>query len=212
MSALQPLQPSLNLGVIGNCAYSALIDERGGIVWSCLPRFDGDPVFNGLLDPSENAGLWAFELEDFARSEQHYEANTAILRTRLYDSQGQGIEVTDFAPRFFNRGRTFRPLTLIRRIKVLEGSPRIRMLVQPRFDWGRDRPVVTQGSTHIRYVGGSQTLRLNSDAPLSYLLAETFFVVDRPMNFILGPDETLLARVIVGAILNSTVIRMDSGC
>ena len=37
----------------------------------------------------------------------------------------------------------------------------------------------------------SHTLRLNSDAPLSYLLSETFFVVDRPMNFILGPDETL---------------------
>ena len=60
---------------------------------------DGDPVFNALLDPSENGSLWAFELEDFDRSEQAYEPNTAVLRTRLYDRQGQGIEVTDFAPR-----------------------------------------------------------------------------------------------------------------
>ena len=37
--------PSLNLGVIGNCAFTALIDERARIVWCCLPRFDGDPVF-----------------------------------------------------------------------------------------------------------------------------------------------------------------------
>ena len=81
--------PSLNLGMIGNCAYSALVDERGRIVWCCLPRFDGDPVFNALLDPSENGSCWAFELEDFARSEQHYEANTAVLRTRLYDAKGQ---------------------------------------------------------------------------------------------------------------------------
>jgi GH15 family glucan-1,4-alpha-glucosidase len=195
MSAPEPLKPSLNLGVIGNCAFSALIDERGSIVWSCLPRFDGDPVFNALLDPGENGSRWSIELEDFERSEQQYEPNTAILRTRLYDSQGQGIELTDFAPRFFNRGRTFRPLTLIRRIKVLEGSPRMRMQVRPRFNWGRDRPLVTQGSSHIRYVGASQTLRLNSDAPLSYLLAETFFVADRPMNFVLGPDETLLSGI-----------------
>jgi GH15 family glucan-1,4-alpha-glucosidase len=187
--------PSLNLGVIGNCAYSALIDERGRIVWCCLPRFDGDPVFNALLDPSDNGSLWTFELEDFARSEQSYELNTAILKTRLYDSQGQGIEITDLAPRFSNRGRMFRPLTLIRRIKVLAGSPRMRVLLRPRFDWGRQRPAVTQGSTHIRYVGAPLTLRLNTDAPLNYILAETFFVVDRPLNFILGPDETLLSGI-----------------
>ena len=118
---MQAPEPSLKLGVIGNCAYSALIDERARIVWCCLPRFDGDPVFNALLDPSENGSLWAFELEDFARSEQDYEPNTAILRTRLFDTQGQGIEITDFAPRFFSRGRMFRPLTLVRRVKVLSG-------------------------------------------------------------------------------------------
>ena len=186
---------SLNLGVIGNCAYSALIDERARIVWCCLPRFDGDPVFNALLDPGPSGGLWAFELENFARSEQAYEPNTAILRTRLFDTHGQGIEVIDFAPRFLSRGRMFRPLTLVRRVKVLSGSPRIRVLTRPRFDWGRQVPAVTRGSTHLRYVGSSDALRLNTDAPLSYLLAETCFVVDRPMNFILGPDETLLTGI-----------------
>jgi GH15 family glucan-1,4-alpha-glucosidase len=188
-------QATLNLGVIGNCAYSALVDDRARIVWSCLPRFDGDPVFNALLDPSENGSLWAFELEDFARSEHHYEPNTAILHTRMWDSQGQGIEVTDFAPRFWSRGRTFRPLTLIRRVKVLSGTPRMRVQMRPRFDWGRQKPMVTQGSTHIRYVGPAMTLRLNTDAPIHYVMAETFFVVDRPMNFILGPDETLMGGI-----------------
>jgi GH15 family glucan-1,4-alpha-glucosidase len=189
------LTPSLKLGVIGNCAYTALVDERARIVWCCLPRFDGDPVFNALLDPSENGSLWAFELEQFARSEQSYEPNTAIIKTRLFDAKGQGIEITDLAPRFWNRGRTFRPLTLVRRVKVLSGSPRVRVLIRPRFDWGRNAPLVTQGSTHLRYVGPSQTLRLNTDAPLSYLISEAFFVVDRPMDFILGPDETLLTGI-----------------
>ncbi len=192
---LQSPQPSLNLGVIGNCAFSALVNERGGIVWCCLPRFDGDPVFNALLDPSENGSLWSFELENFARSEQEYEPNTAVLRTRLYDEQGQGIEITDLAPRFWNRGRMFRPLSLVRRLKVLSGSPRVRVVMRPRFDWGRIVPQLTQGSTHIRYIGPATTLRLNTDAPVNYVLAETFFVVDRPMNFILGPDETLLSGI-----------------
>ncbi len=187
--------PNLNLGVIGNCAYSALVDERGSIVWCCLPRFDGDPVFNALLDPSEAASVWTFELEDFARSEHQYEPNTAVLHTRLYDRQGQGIEITDFAPRFWNRGRTFRPLTLIRRVRVLGGTPRMRVILRPRFDWGRHKPDVTRGSTHIRFVGNSQTLRVNTDAPIDYILSETFFVVDRPLNFIMGPDETLTGGI-----------------
>ena len=186
-----PTPSTLQVGMIGNCAYSALIDQQARVVWCCLPRFDGDPVFNAILDPSENGSLWAFELEDLERTEQHYEPNTAVLRTRLYDRKGQGIEVTDFAPRFWSRGRMFRPLTLVRRVKVLSGSPRMRVLLRPRFDWGRARPSVTQGSTHIRFVSGNNTLRVNTDAPLSYILSETFFVVDRSMNFIMGPDETL---------------------
>jgi GH15 family glucan-1,4-alpha-glucosidase len=186
---------SLSLGMIGNCAYSGLIDREARLMWCCLPRFDGDPVFNALLDPSENGALWQFELENFERSEQEYEANTAVLRTRLYDRNGQGIEIVDFAPRFWSRGRMFRPMTLVRRVKVLQGSPRMRVLLRPRFEWGQHQPQVTQGSTHIRYVGPAQTLRVNTDAPIAYILSETFFVVDRPMNFVMGPDETLTSGI-----------------
>ena len=182
---------SLDLGVIGNCAFSALVDKMGRIVWCCLPRFDGDPVFNALLDPSDNGSLWAFQLENFSHSEQWYEPNTAVLRTRLYDTQGQGIEITDLAPRFQSRGRFFRPLQLVRRIHPLSGAPRMRVILRPKFDWGREVPLETRGSNHIRFVGGDQTLRLNTDAPISYIAGETAFVVNRPYSFILGPDETL---------------------
>jgi GH15 family glucan-1,4-alpha-glucosidase len=186
---------SLQVGMIGNCAYSAMVDQQSRIVWCCLPRFDGDPVFNAILDPSENGSMWAFELEDYDRSEQAYEPNTAVLRTRMYDRKGQGIEVTDLAPRFWSRGRMFRPMTLIRRVRVLSGSPRMRVLLRPLFDWGRAKPAVTQGSSHIRYVAGNMTIRVNTDAPIAYVLSETYFAVDRPMNFIMGPDETLATGI-----------------
>ena len=194
-AATPPATPSLNLGVIGNCAYSALIDERGRIVWCCLPRFDGDPVFNALLDPSTNGSVWAFEIEDFARSEQEYKPNTAILHTRLYDQQGQGIEITDFAPRFTSRDRMFRPLTLIRRIKVLSGTPRIRVVMRPRFDWGRQAPTVTQGSHNVRYTGAAQTVRLTTDAPILHLLEGRAFRLEQSLHFFLGPDESFAGNL-----------------
>ena len=39
----------MNYGVIGNCQVAALIDEQARMVWACLPRPDGDPVFSALL-------------------------------------------------------------------------------------------------------------------------------------------------------------------
>ncbi|HBD37943.1 MAG TPA: glucoamylase, partial [Cupriavidus sp.] len=128
--------PSLSLGMIGNCAFSALVDGRGRIVWCCLPRYDADPVFNALLDSSENGGHFSIEVEDLAKSTQWYEPNTAILRTRLYDKHGHCLEITDFCPRFFRLGRYFRPLTLVRRIRPVRGAPRVRVTVAPRFNWG----------------------------------------------------------------------------
>ncbi|MDK3024026.1 glycoside hydrolase family 15 protein [Cupriavidus taiwanensis] len=183
--------PSLSLGMIGNCAISALVDCRGRIVWSCLPRFDGDPVFNALLDPSENAGHFSIEIEDFHSSRQWYEPNTAVLRTRLTDTHGNCLEITDFAPRFFRLGRYFRPTTLIRRIRPVRGAPRVRVVVAPRFEWGRKAPQTTRGSSHVRYIGDDMTLRMTTDAPMAYVLSHTPFLVTRGYNFILGPDETL---------------------
>ncbi|MEB0163879.1 glycoside hydrolase family 15 protein, partial [Glaciimonas sp. CA11.2] len=182
---------TLACGVVGNCALSALVDEMGRMVWCCLPRFDGDPVFNALLDESENGSLWSIEIENFARSEQFYEPNTAVLHTRLFDTDGRGIEITDVAPRFMSRDRMYRPLMLVRRVRPLDSAVRIRVRLRPRFDWGRQIPTVTQGSHHIRYVGAATTLRLNTDTSLSYILTESFFVLDQTANFLLGPDETL---------------------
>ncbi|MEP7281496.1 MAG: glycoside hydrolase family 15 protein [Rubrivivax sp.] len=183
---------SLALGVIGNCAASALIDQRGTIVWSCWPRVDGDPVFHALLGVAsdEGDGAFAIELEGWVRTEQAYVENTAVLRTRLWDAQGQGIEITDFAPRFLARGRMYRPLMLVRRLRLLAGAPRVRVRVRPRFDWGRVAPRLTQGSHHVRYVGPDQVLRLTTSIPLAYVLQERTFVLTETASLVLGPDES----------------------
>ncbi|WAC73297.1 glycoside hydrolase family 15 protein [Roseateles sp. SL47] len=185
---------SLKLGLVGNCAVSALIDDQARVVWACAPRFDGDPMFHALIDSPEGVvpdGTFQIMLEDFSHSEQAYDHGTAVLRTRLYDTHGNAIEVTDFMPRFFLHDRPFRPMMLVRRIRPLEGRPQIRVVLRPVVDWGAARPVRTRGSNHIRFVGPRFVVRLTSNAPLTYILDETQFSLDMPMSFIFGPDETL---------------------
>ncbi len=183
---------SLDLGVIGNCSYGALIDRNARLVWCCLPRFDGDPVFCALVDGGgvTEGGYFDIQVENFSHAHQEYLGNTAILRTTLYDREGSGVVITDFAPRFVTRGRIFRPLSLVRRLRPI-GEPRIRIRLRPRFNWGEVHPGLTRGSNHVRYVGPDYTLRLTTNAPVTYLLAETLFVLEDPVDLILGPDEPL---------------------
>jgi len=188
---------SLDLALIGNCTYGALLDARASIVWCCLPRFDSDPVFSCLLDDEgeRRCGVYEVELQDFVRSEQHYRRNSAVVVTRLYDSNDGVVEVTDFAPRFKHFGRSFRPATLVRHLRPLSGKPRIRLRVRPTYDYGRGRPEITRGSNHLRYVMPHLTLRLTTDAPITYVVDEVPFILDQPLSLVLGPDESLTAPV-----------------
>ena len=183
---------TLDLAVIGNCSYSALIDRQGRIVWSCLPRFDGDPVFCSLMNgDDEEFGFFDFEIQDLARTEQHYLHNSAVLVTTLFDRHGAAVEITDFAPRFKQLGRVYRPIMVVRQIRPVIGSPRISVRLRPAADYGARRPEITHGSNHVRYVMPTITLRLTTDVPISYVLDEVPFVLDEACTLILGPDETL---------------------
>ena len=182
---------NLDLALIGNCTIGALVDARANITWGCFPRFDGDPVFCSLLRETDDYGYFAIELADCERTEQNYLENTAILLTRLYDRHGGAIEITDFAPRFGQYGRMFRPMMLVRRIKRLAGSPRITLRLRPACDDGAGRPEVTWGSNHIRYVAPTITLRLTTDASLTALLQETPFFLEDTVTLLLGADETV---------------------
>lgn len=189
-----PAASTLDLGLIGNCAVSALVDPQGRIVWACMPRFDGDPVFCALLQPGHGpaaGGVLSVEMEGLVRTEQQYEPGTAVLRTRLFDGAGQCVEITDFAPRFMGRDRIFRPSQLVRRVRPVQGHARVRFIVRPRSDWGAHVPAVTRGSNHLRFVSSGSTQRLTTNAPLTYLAAETWFSLHSPVSLLFGPDETL---------------------
>ena len=106
----------LDLAVVGNCQIAALIDNKGSIVWGCFPRFDGDPAFCSLLAGKKepDAGFFDVQLSGFTRAEQRYVPNTAIVNTLLHDDNGGTVKIIDFAPRFKQHGRFFRPMVLVR--------------------------------------------------------------------------------------------------
>lgn len=182
----------LNLAVIGNCSIGALIDGAGRIVWCCVPQFDGDPVFCSLLNDNGDGdkGFWQIELDGYTRSEQRYRRNSAIVVTTLWDDHDGVVEITDFAPRFKQYGRVFRPMMMVRQVRPISGSPRIRIRTRPTYAYGGHQPEKTRGSNHIRFVTPDFTLRLTTDAPVSYALEEVPFILDKPLTMILGPDES----------------------
>ena len=183
-------RPNLDLAPIGNCAISSLIDRQGRHVWSCAPRVDGDPVFSALMDGDDpQHGFWSIELEGQKHVEQAYVRNTPVLRTVLTAEDGAALEIIDFAPRHAKHSRTYRPIALARIIRPLHGVPRITIRMRPARDWGAARAPTTSGSNHIRYHCTDLTFRLTTDCPVSHVLDERTFRVERTLSFFFGPDE-----------------------
>ncbi len=185
---------SLNLAVIGNCQIGALLDQRGSMTWACLPQFDSDPAFCSLLmgdDVPPSRGIYEIELMDFDRAEQAYIRNTAMVQTTLYDKNGSGVRITDYAPRFNLFGRMFNPVMLVRTLTPLDGWPRIKIRLRPVGDYGTQDATVTHGSNHIRYVLPDMVMRMTTDVSLSAILEENTFVLTETKHLILGTDESI---------------------
>jgi len=186
---------NLNLAVIGNCAYTALIDQKAQVVWSCYPRFDGDPIFCSLLkrstSTSNDFGFWDILLANFDHSEQSYLKNSAVLSTKLYDKSGSCLEIIDCVPRFESFEREYRPNMLLRTLRVVKGRPRCQIRLRPTFGYGWGVPEKTRGSNHIRYLLSNMTIRLTTNAPISYVVDEVLFEVDETVYLCLMPDESL---------------------
>jgi GH15 family glucan-1,4-alpha-glucosidase len=166
-----------DLGLIGNCQFSALIHNSGEVVWCCLPRFDSEPVCSTLLD-KQDGGRFRIGPAGGETGAQRYIPNTNILETVFQTSTG-AFRIIDFAPRFMHFDRAFRPMQLFRIVEPIEGTPRIAVVCEPRLGWSKDKPRPVQGSHHVRFEGFASQLRLTTDIPLSYLGGQPFTLTGR---------------------------------
>lgn len=179
---------SLELGIIGNGTIAALVSKRGEINWLCLPRLDGEPVFNSLLD---GQGRFSIELAGQYSETHSYDHNTAILQTLLEAEDGSAVRITDFAPRFTDRGRMFRPASIVRRISPVRGMPRIKLVLAGATGRGAKLMPTRRGVSHISFMDDDAGFRVTTDAPVAYVMQGAEFVLDGEINFILGPDESV---------------------
>lgn len=182
--------------IIGNCQINALVSSTASVDWLCFPRPDSAPIFSRLLDV--HGGSFSISAEGGYKSSQRYHPNTNVLETVFADASGNSFMVTDFAPRFEQYGRTYRPCQLFRIIKPISGMPRLRVNCQVTNGWSKKVVAPCRGNSHLHYLGMTDELRLTTNMPLSYLLDSQPIVLTRPIYFALTwglPIESDLEEV-----------------
>lgn len=123
-----------DMGLIGDGTTSALVGLDGSVSWLCLPRFDSEPLFCGLLDDARG-GCFTVAPDEVIEARQRYQPDTAVLTTELRSPTGlvavtdalalrPGTDLSDDAP----AGRR----ELIRSAVVLDGSVQLRVELEPR--------------------------------------------------------------------------------
>lgn len=189
-----------NMGIIGNCAYMAHINDEADVKWLCWPYFHSSFVFGGLLDEEKGGAFYIKPKSDNYTTQQYYIHNTNVLCTEFFVDDGR-FRVVDYAPRFKEHVRMFHPLMLFRKIEPIEGNPDIVVCCKPVYDYGKVKPEPYIGSNHIRYLGFDKPVRLTTNIPLSYVLYEEPIVVDKEKHLVLswgipleGPLETTAQR------------------
>ena len=121
-------------GLIGDLQTAALVTTDGRVDWFCMPRFDSPSIFASLLDADKGGFCRIAPDRDDYVSKQLYLPDTAILVTRFMTPDGVG-EVHDFMP--IAGAKATDRHKLVRNIKVVRGTMKFRIQIQPRFDYGR---------------------------------------------------------------------------
>ncbi|WP_426491717.1 glycoside hydrolase family 15 protein [Hymenobacter sp. 102] len=175
-----------DFGLIGNCAFLGLIGTDTAVRWLCWPRFDSSFVFGSLLD-EQKGGEYSIRPADAAQeftSHQKYLTNTNVLQTDISTADGS-YRVTDFAPRFPQYERYYKPLMFIRKVEPLEGAPRIRVACRPVGRYGELALTRRRSSNHIAFLGLEEEIRLTTNIPLTYVLEEEDFVLNEPKYLVM---------------------------
>lgn len=178
-------------GIIGNCAYLAHIHKNTNVEWLCWPRFDSSFVFGALLDSKKGGEFSILPAGDY-QTKQYYLENTNVLCTEITCAEGK-YRITDFAPRFKQFDRYFKPLMFIRKIELIDGSPRIKLVCRPVYDYGQKNLIKQRGSSHIEYSGLEEKVRLTTNIPINYIIDEQFTVLSETKYLVLTYGKPLEA-------------------
>jgi len=181
-------------GIIGNCAYIAHIEKNSNINWLCWPSFEDSFVFGGLLDDEKGGEFSILPQGEIQQSSQYYVENSNILCTKI-DSEDGSYLITDFAPRFEQYERYYKPLMLIRKVEPLSGHPKIRVTCTPTYNYGKQRLAKNRGSNHIQFEGTQVKMRLVTNMPISHFFDTFSYLLSEPIYLILTYGSSFEAPI-----------------
>ncbi|MFI5718549.1 glycoside hydrolase family 15 protein [Nocardia sp. NPDC051750] len=161
--------PLEDYGLIGDGATAALVGVDGSIPWLCIPRFDAEPLFCGLLDHARG-GSFTLAPAELREGRQRYLPDTGVLETELRCAGGV-VRLTDAmvlrSGADLGEDAAAGRAELVRSALVIEGRVRLAVEVLPRGG-AEARPVLSgleiRPSTQPRL-----RLHLRSNRPISGL-------------------------------------------
>ena len=158
-------QPIENYGIIGNMRTAALVSMTGSIDWFCFPHFDSPSVFAAILDHEKGGRFEIAATHEGVKTKQIYWPDTNVLITRFNSPDGIA-EIQDFMPPGLSNESAWR-YSLVRRVRVTQGSMEFRMRCHPAFDYARaahDTVISKQGAG---FHSAGLSLSLATDVPLT---------------------------------------------
>ncbi|HEX2330672.1 MAG TPA: glycoside hydrolase family 15 protein [Candidatus Angelobacter sp.] len=157
-------------GIIGDCETVALVGRNGSIDWLCLPRFDSDACFAGLLGTPTNGRWLLAPASAIKKTTRKYRDHTLILETRFETAEG-AVTVMDFMrPR---SGNSLDPSSgdadLIRVVQGESGQVRMNMELTIRFDYGLSVPWISSvGEGLLHAIVGPHLMVINGGTALTH--------------------------------------------
>jgi GH15 family glucan-1,4-alpha-glucosidase len=146
-------------GLISNTYTCALVSRSGSIDWLCAPRFDSDACFAALVGYDEH-GCWALRPAVRVReTSQRYRDDTMVLETELV-CDGGVVRIIDFMPL---GGRC----DIVRIVEGIDGQVPMEMLLNVRFGYGADAPLIDMTRDGTRFVAGPDALILRGPLALT---------------------------------------------
>ncbi len=185
-------------GLIGDLQTAALVSTDGTIDWFCVPRFDSPSVFASLLD-EHRGGHFRIAPDQECITKQLYFPDTAILITRFMTPDGVG-EVLDFMP--VADGQATDRHRLVRQVRVVRGTMRFVVDIQPRFDYGRKPHKMELSADGALFQADGMTLTLHLGGAPGSSLRDQGVAVDRDGDG-LRATVTLRAGQTGGVVLES---------
>ncbi len=147
--------------LIGDMETAALVCRDGSIDWLCWPVFSSGACFAGLLGTREHGFFKIHPAADEAivADSWRYLPHTLIVEKTWTTLEGE-VLMLDFMP---PRGKNS---DIVRIVKGVRGTVKMRMDLALRFDYGCTIPWVEHVDHHMRAIAGPHLVILRTEAEL----------------------------------------------